>query len=571
MKRAGVCLLVVVVACVVAPVFGEIEPRRIVEVTGYTDLDERPGWRVVQAPKSVHGAPGKVRLFFGLSLQNVAELERELNEELANPRSARYGEWLSAPEVLRRLRPEPHAAALVEALVLRHGGEVVFGRNPGWVIADLPVFHASKLLQCPLRLYEHVPSGTYLWRCNAAETRYSLPANVADVVDFVGGVHSLPPWGLSMRTPKGSTPSSESIIVTPAAIREFYNVDDTMGLLDASPMHIGVHEFEKQFYKPDDLTLFQQRNGLPIQPVSRQLGPNHEGTVASGEGSLDIQFLMGMAPNVTSTYLYFPGGENQYSDPFLFWMATLLLIPDPPYVNSVSYGDNGFALSPLYMQRVSTEIMAFTATGRTMFFSSGDYGVNCRPLRHKFVTHFPACSPYVTSVGGTVLYVDDNGVPDPTETGISFSGGGFSFVFDRPHYQDQAVETYLHKYEQPADLFYNPNGRAYPDLALFATNFEIIENGNPDYIGGTSASTPAIAGLFSLINELRFEKNLPSLGFLNPTLYHLKDTRPDVYNDITSGNNAYPPCPGFTCEPGFDALSGLGSINWANMRDALVF
>uniref|UniRef100_A0A7S4I467 Peptidase S53 domain-containing protein n=2 Tax=Vannella robusta TaxID=1487602 RepID=A0A7S4I467_9EUKA len=98
-------------------------------------------------------------------------------------------------------------------------------------------------------------------------------------------------------------------------------------------------------------------------------------------------------------------------------------------------------------------------------------------------------------------------------------------------------------------------------MSAWALNYEIYEHGNLDYIGGTSASTPAVAGMFSLINDLRLQQQLPPLGFLNPALYTMLQT--SCYNDILRGNNGDQPCcEGFTAQSGWDPMTGLGSPNF---------
>ena len=60
-----------------------------------------------------------------------------------------------------------------------------------------------------------------------------------------------------------------------------------------------------------------------------------------------------------------------------------------------------------------------------------DTCISCSPDRHNFV------GPYVTSVGGTM------GLPPAAEVGNFFSGGGFSYHFDRPDYQNFEVGNYI--------------------------------------------------------------------------------------------------------------------------------
>jgi hypothetical protein len=67
-------------------------------------------------------------------------------------------------------------------------------------------------------------------------------------------------------------------------------------------------------------------------------------------------------------------------------------------------------------------------------------------------------------------------------------------------------------------------------------------------------------------------KSAPGLGPVNPILYKLAASNPTSFNDVTSGNNivactkASPNCPasgqfGFTAGPGYDQVTGLGSVN----------
>ena len=84
-----------------------------------------------------------------------------------------------------------------------------------------------------------------------------------------------------------------------------------------------------------------------------------------------------------------------------------------------------------------------------------------------------------------------------------------------------------------------------------------------DIVDGTSASTPVWAGLVSLLNARRLEKNKTSLGFIPPLLYHLAATQPAAFGDITSGDNnctmGHCCTLGYPATPGWDPLTGLGT------------
>jgi subtilase family serine protease len=165
-------------------------------------------------------------------------------------------------------------------------------------------------------------------------------------------------------------------------------------------------------------------------------------------------------------------------------------------------------------------------------------------------------------------------------------GGGQSVVFPRPIWQ-QGIE-------QPGQ------NRMVPDIALSAAyaqvGYMMYESwsaadgdssapfpGEMAPTGGTSAATPSFAGILTLVNQVlsNAHPELPvGVGNANPVLYALEQTtrassRP-IFHDITTGNNMMPCAPGsldcpetdggvaqigYTAGPGYDMVTGLGSID----------
>jgi large repetitive protein len=104
-------------------------------------------------------------------------------------------------------------------------------------------------------------------------------------------------------------------------------------------------------------------------------------------------------------------------------------------------------------------------------------------------------------------------------------------------------------------------------------------------VGGTSASTPAMAGIMALVEQ----KNGAFQGQANYVFYKLAAMDADSscnasgrtnpaqpsscnFNDITAGSNSVPGLPGYdssttqwSAGPGYDRASGLGSVNAANL------
>ena len=119
---------------------------------------------------------------------------------------------------------------------------------------------------------------------------------------------------------------------------------------------------------------------------------------------------------------------------------------------------------------------------------------------------------------------------------------------------------------------YKVNGRGYPDVSLAGTHYMVAIGGGWYSVSGTSASAPAVAGMFSLINAARIGQGKTSLGWVNPTLYSYY---PAFTNDIKSGKNncvvgASTPSTccsqGYYATPGWDPATGLGSLNFLAMK-----
>ncbi len=177
-----------------------------------------------------------------------------------------------------------------------------------------------------------------------------------------------------------------------------------------------------------------------------------------------------------------------------------------------------------------------------------------------FTPGFPATSPYVTACGGTELTrpvraptgTEDaicagvvvggfgsgcasGDLPDADPdargevatslnvTGFS-SGGGFSWWFARPGYQQQAVAGYLARATNatlrlPPQALWSADGRAIPDVASAAGNTVVFTNGEAWLGGGTSAAAPWWAGVWALATRESLQATGRPLGPAGPFLY----------------------------------------------------
>lgn len=171
-----------------------------------------------------------------------------------------------------------------------------------------------------------------------------------------------------------------------------------------------------------------------------------------------------------------------------------------------------------------------------------------------FLAAFPSTCPYITAVGATMNHSPEVVAWDPLDD--FSSGGGFSYYFERPSYQDAVVPNYVASLDGAFDGLYNKNGRGYPDISAQGFHFVTTWNGSDVWLDGTSASTPAASAVISLVNDALIASGKPPLGFLNPWLYAggFKG-----FTDITSGSSLGCNTTGFPAQKGWDAVSGWGT------------
>merc|ERR1719436_1095205 len=187
----------------------------------------------------------------------------------------------------------------------------------------------------------------------------------------------------------------------------------------------------------------------------------------------------------------------------------------------------------------------------------------------KLSPSFPASIPYALAVGATFF---ESGLSGEEMATTQFgSGGGFSYDYQMPSYQAAAVKAYLAKDPKTGSDKFATNGRGSPDVSLLGEQFEVYTSGpfgglEKLAVGGTSASTPSWGAIISLLNEecLSASGGSKTLGFVNPLFYQ----NADAFTDITKGSNAIGENAksGWKCTEGWDAATGLGTPNFANLQ-----
>lgn len=245
-------------------------------------------------------------------------------------------------------------------------------------------------------------------------------------------------------------------------------------------------------------------------------------------------------------------------------------------VVTVSYGECESAAGVAWIdlwQQAHTQ-------GITGLVSSGDTGAaGCDSQNETVATQGAAVngicsSPYVVCVGGTQF----NDVSNPAQY-WSATGRALSYIPEVAWNEEGASATifgasgggYSAFVAKPS--WQTGNGtsqRGVPDVALTAAShdaYRVCESNtssdpcSSNWIqldAGTSAAAPSFAGIIALVIQATGQWQ----GSPNQTLYGLA-AQPSlgVFHDIVSGNNSVNGVQGFSAGPGWDAVTGLGSVN----------
>jgi tripeptidyl-peptidase-1 len=540
-----------------------------VATTYLESSDPRPvpvGWRRTTSGPLVR-TQRRLNVIFAIKQRNLDVLE-ETFWAVSDPSNARYGQHLSLDQIAALVGPTEESVSRVTRWLRESGAsDISVTRAREFVHASLTAQQATQMFGVEFHNYRHETGLTF----DATVGPYSVPDNVAEVVDLVTGIVGFPEPAKPRVRHSDLALKGGNMDITPEVIRARYNV--TSGLVVKNPKSShAVAEFQAQYFDPSDLQTFWKDyvSFAPFRPIDQMIGFNSPDQ-PSLEGSLDIQYIMGVAPNAT-TWFYSMKQFDFWSD-LVNWTSVIANEPTPPWIHSVSYGEQGNYPSAAYRERLNQEFQKLGARGLSIVFASGDDGAGCGGEEDASCCildpSFPATCPYVTAIGATRFLSGNTGPEGAVQ--LFGSGGGFSWLFPVQTWQESAVHAYLSSgVKLPPACAYNASGRGTPDAsALGDEYFQVIQDGSVVAVGGTSASAPTFSGIMTLLNDIRFSKGEAALGFLNPWIYMTAQNHPTAFFDVTNGNNINPGCcpkseqSGFLCAAGWDPATGVGTPNFA--------
>lgn len=398
----------------------------------------------------------------------------------------------------------------------------------------------------------------------------------------------------------------------------------TIGIIISSNIDLSVANAYRQLFH------------LPSNPPQIVIdgGDPGEQQDAGTEAYLDAELSGAIAPNATVN-LYISGG-SQLQDPLL--LAAVRAIEDnQATVLTASFESCESSLGPAGNSLWSTLWEQAAAQGQTVFVSTGDAGsAGCdffnfeESATRGLAVNGIASSPWNVAVGGTDFYYADyaSGAPSaatfwnqtndsalgslkerlPEQAwdepfGFNVFGGAHSIIAGGGGASSCALFSYdssgnpVCQGGYPKPVWQNASGvpsdgvRDLPDVSLFAASgsnrsaYPICadvgdcsvssqDRSTVLLVGGTSASSPAMAGIMALVNQKYGRQGQASF-----TLYALARQQPAVFHDITLGSNNVPCDAGspncsldtngdgfhslqeYPAGPGYDLATGLGSFD----------
>lgn len=542
-------------------VAGQVDSRRVRVVPGSRH-------RLAQ-PQFDQGAvdPAMRMEYMMLMTKPSAAQQTELNQLLAdqqNPSSPQFRKWLTPEAFGNRFGLSTGDHSKVVAWLSSQGLEVKeSGRARNWILFSGTAGQVENALHTQIDRYEVKGEKHF-----ANSMPVSVPEALAGVIGGFTGLHDF--------KPKPLLTSGTNHYLVPEDFSTIYDVLPLAAAgIDGTGVNIGiVGESQIQL---SDIETFRSKYNLPAKDPITVLAGGNPGINISDEveADLDVEWSGAIAPGAT-VYFY-------YSTSLTTAIASAI---NANLVNMISISFGGAELDDSVLS-FEPVVQQGNAQGITIFASSGDSGAATFPDSGTFYkfgpeVSWPASYPEVTAVGGTQLNDTSNpgsywATANDANSGSALSyipeiawsagGGGASVIFPKPAWQAAPGV--------PQD-----GARDLPDVSLSASThdgYEIFTTGFAESVGGTSCSSPSMAGIVALLNHylvVSGKISQPGLGNINPQLYRMAQTVPNAFHDITSGGNTEscidgsPDCGtgsfGYTAGPGYDLATGIGTLDVNN-------
>ena len=336
---------------------------------------------------------------FVIQQKNVDELTSILYD-ISDPHSPNYGQNWTREKVADFTSNAEGRDAVVSYLHL-NGASVISETLAGeYIIAKAPIKIWEEILNTEffsLILKGPDKSTKTFIRAESYCIPRDLDMHVAGVLNAVEVLNQPfnPPSRIAVASRTDENSTAEFGYMTPIQLRVYYNMSSAMSSMNSTQ---GIYTSLRNYQSSSDSTTFQISQGLPFMPAILEQFNRTDGTACSPfdprctEGNPDRQYSNSVTP---TTY--------RHSDSwYIEWLIEVANSTNLPKVLSVGYISSELGMPISVQNSFNTMAIKLGTMGVTVVAPSGDDGSNF-PGRCGYYSVYPAASPYVLSVGATMV------------------------------------------------------------------------------------------------------------------------------------------------------------------------
>jgi subtilase family serine protease len=539
-----------------------------------------PSWATSANFKGSATSTDSIGFRIYLGWQNPGQVEA-IAKAVSDPASASYRQFLTSQQFRQQFAPSQSQVTAVQSWLRAQGFSVVHTPlNNHYIAAEGTIAQASAAFGTSFDMYAY--DGLTL---RSPSSAVSVPTNLAGIISGVIGLDQSAQLVFNNKANDPAAPPSAAFVSAdpcshywnelntsslgvplnaptgyglplplapcgylPNQVRGAYGFGNSS--LDGSGQTVAIIDAYASPTIQQDLDQWSAVRGMASTNITQVVAPGtyhhperglrQDPQGWYGEETLDVEAVHGMAPGAHIVYV---GAPNNFQD----LDAALNHVVDRHLASIVtnSYGFPTEALPPGYIKPYNDTMLQGAATGIGIYFSSGDNSDESLSVGYR-TADWPASSPWVTAVGGTSIGIDANN-QRAVETGwgtytaslhadgtwgaqswLYGAGGGVSRLFPEPWYQTGTDISTVFAAQ-------GRTGRALPDISALGdpnTGYLIGQTQTfPDgvryseyRIGGTSLSSPIVAGIMALADQASGTPH----GFANPAFY----ANPGAFYDV---------------------------------------
>jgi pseudomonalisin len=559
----------------------------------------------------------RMLLVLNRSAAQEAELAALLDQQ-QDQFSQQYHRWLTPQEFGERFGAADQDLQTVTSWLQSQGFQVNRVSN-GKTIIEFSGTAGQVQQTFHTEIRKYVVNGEQHW-ANASDPQ--IPAALGPVVAGVATLHnfSKKPQHISSKTrlQPQFTASSGLHDLSPADYATIYNISPLYQAgINGQGTTIAV--VARSNINISDVTSFRSVFGLSAnnpQVIVNGTDPGNLGQDEEAEAVLDVSWAGATAPGaIVKLVVSKTTRASDGVDLSEFYIIDHNLAD----VMTESFGSCEAGYTTAGANYYASLAQQAAAEGITYLVASGDSGAEgcddpsttsaARPLSVNILSS----NPYAVAVGGTMF--NENGNPSiywnasnnsadasvksyipenawnesgSAGSGLWATGGGASILYSKPSWQAGVAGIPNDGWRDVPDVSLT-SARHDPYLICLGGSCTPTTQGGISFAGisGTSAATPAFAGIMALV----VQKTGSRQGQANYVLYRLAASESPascnasnvsglvaancIFNDVTAGNNAVPGESGYGTSSaayqagaGYDLATGLGSVNVTNLVNA---